>query len=244
MPSSPLRTVSIAAAGVYALQAAALSIVLAVTGATTPLPVLAAFRGKADTASLAIASVDLGWALVTLAIGGAVTHALVAQRSTSTSQSRAEGPHRDAESNATRGRVLLVAGWSQGSAILVFLIAQLNGIAELTSLVPLYAITATAVVLVGIDRGAGSTWGRPGAWAAAVGIVPWGVIAFAQIGTGLTVGALPLSVRIVTLMALAVAICGWVLGWRRRGLIRVSDVVTMTVAVSVLVWAIVGFVVL
>lgn len=135
--------------------------------------------------------------------------------------------------------VALIAGWSQGAAILVFLIAQLNGIAELTSLVPLYAISATAVVLVGIDRGEDSTWRRSGAWAAVFGIVPWGVIAFAQIGATLTTGAPALGVRVVTLLGLAVAICGWVLAWRHRSPLP-ADVALMTAGVSVLVWALIG----
>ena len=127
---------------------------------------------------------------------------------------------------------------------MVFLVAQLNGIVELTSLVPLYAITATAVILVGNDRGGEATWRRPGAWAAAVGIVPWGVIAFAQIGATLTTGGPSPGVRIVTLAALAVATVGWAIGWRRHPAPRTADLVAMTVAVALVVWSIVVLVIL
>ena len=151
---------------------------------------------------------------------------------------------RIANGAASRGDVILAAGWSQGSAILVFLVAQLNGIVELSSLVPLFAITAAAVALVAIDSGRETLWRRPGAWAAAVGIVPWGVIAFAQIGAGIAVGAPSAGVRIVTLVALAVAVIGWVIGWRGSRSPRVADVVAMTVAVSVLIWLAVALVVL
>lgn len=222
---------TITAAGVaYAAQAAVLAIVLLVTVAAHPLPVAAVFRDGDAAASVAISSVDLGWALVALLAGGAVAHGASAVR--------ASRP--DAVPGAATP-VALIAGWSQGAAILVFLIAQLNGIAELTSLVPLYAITATAVILVGLDDGrAESMWRRPGAWAAVVGIVPWGVIAFAQIGATLTIGGPPLGVRVVTLLGLAVAICGWVLARRRRGAPFVADVAAMTAGVSVLVWALIS----
>lgn len=221
------RTAHAAASIAYTLQAAALWGVLAVTGALSPLAVVATFGGEALNETVTISTVDLGWALVTVLLGGAATHALAAAWS-----GRRPGQMPDGVSGLT-----LTAGWSQGSAIVVFLVAQLNGIAELTSLVPLYAITAAAVVLVGIDRGAETTWRRPGAWAAAVGIVPWGVIAFAQIGATLTTDGPTLGVRIVTLVALAAATVGWVIGWRRHPSPRTADLVTMTVAVSLVVWS-------
>jgi hypothetical protein len=225
-----MRSADVAAGVAYAAQAAVLAIALLLTGAAHPLPVVAVFRDGADAASVSISTVDLGWALVALLAGGALAHAASAVRASSP----------DAAPGAA-ARVALIAGWSQGAAILVFLIAQLNGIAEVTSLVPLYAITATAVILVGLDDGrAESTWRRQGAWAAVVGIVPWGVIAFAQIGATFTTGGPPLGVRVVTLLGLAVAICGWVIAWRRRGAPLVADVAAMTAGVSVLVWALIG----
>ena len=239
---------TVGAAIVLGVQAALLAGVLAATGADTPLPVVASFSsapGAADrgastalsSMTATVASVDLGWALAAVLLGGAVTFALVAllsgTRTTAKSLSARTG----------RGHVLLVAGWSQGSAILVFLVAQLNGIAEVSSLVPMYAITAGAVALVGIDRHEAPTWQRPASWAAAVGIVPWGVIAFSQIGAGVTVGVVGVGVRIVTVLALVVAVAGWMLGWR-RSLSHAGDVALMTVGVSVVVWTIVAFEVL
>jgi hypothetical protein len=234
MSSLSMRTANAAASIAYALQALALWGILVVTGAQSPLPVVAGFRAADLSDAVTISTVDLGWALVTVLLGGAVTHAVVAARSAGRLARDPDAGH----------PLTLVAGWSQGSAIVVFLVAQLNGIVELTSLVPLYAITATAVVLVGIDRGGQATWRRPGAWAAAVGIVPWGVIAFAQIGATLTLGGPSLGVRVVTLIALATATAGWVIGWRRHPAPRVADLVAMTVAVALTVWSIVVLVVL
>ena len=140
--------------------------------------------------------------------------------------------------------MLLSAGWSQGARILVFLVAQLNGISEVSSLVPLFAMTAVAASLMAIDPGPEtSTWRRPAAWAAVLGIVPWGVIAVAQIGAGVAVRAPSAGVRVVTLLPLAVIAFGWLLGWRRRPDPPTSvDVVSMTVAVSAVVWALVALI--
>lgn len=230
-----MRVPAAVAAVAYLVQAAVLTVLLIVTAARAPLPVIATFSSDARTVVASIASVDLGWALVAVLAGGAVTHALVAA-----SPRAAVAPRPIAEpddgASLTRPRVMLVAGWSQGAAILVFLVARLNGIAEVSSLVPMYAIAATAVVLVGIDTGRATTWRRPGAWAAVVGIVPWGVIAFAQIGAGIAVGVPGLGVRIVTLLALAVAIYGWIITWRRPASIRTADVIAMTVGVSLVLW--------
>lgn len=117
------------------------------------------------------------------------------------------------------------AGWraaerSQVAGVSVFLVAQLNGITEVTALVPLYAIAAGSTLMLDlVDRGRAD--GRSGRRAfvvgAAVGIVPWGVIAFQQIGS-LLVGAGPdPSVRAVTLLVLALAAAQWATVWRRAG---------------------------
>jgi hypothetical protein len=72
-----------------------------------------------------------------------------------------------------------------------------------------------------------------------VGIVPWGVIAFAQIGAGFAVGTMPVGVRIITLLALAVAVYAWWLAWREPASVRPPQVIAMTAAVAVVVWAVV-----
>ena len=138
---------------------------------------------------------------------------------------------------AVHRRRVLAAGWSQGAGILVFLVARRNGIDEVSSLVPAFAIAAVAVLLQSIDPGPSSTtWRRPGAWAAAVGIVPWGVIGFTQIGAGIAGIAPPAGVRVLTLVALAVVVLGWWLGWRMRD--GRGAVAAMTVGVAAAAWSV------
>ncbi|TFC91186.1 MULTISPECIES: heliorhodopsin HeR [Cryobacterium] len=119
----------------------------------------------------------------------------------------------DAARNTTRW-----VEYSQVSAITVFLIAQLNGVTEVGTLVALYAITASATLFLALQesepRGAGSL--RPFVFGTMVGIVPWGIIAFYQIGAG-TLGDVPeLFVRTVTLSLLAVATLVWTNAWLGR----------------------------
>jgi hypothetical protein len=107
--------------------------------------------------------------------------------------------------------------YSQVGGVVAFLVAQLNGITEVTSLVPIYALGAgVALLLVLHDRRTAS--GRAGlrafSYGAAIGVVPWGVIAFAQIGGTLAgVGVGP-AVRIATVAALLGVTAVWVIVWR------------------------------
>lgn len=104
-------------------------------------------------------------------------------------------------------RDLRLVEFSQVSGITVFLIAQLNGITEVTALVPLYAIAAGATLFLVLHDRDGDRWSY--SFGAAVGIVPWGVIAFAQIGSGVVGDAPAPIVRIITLGMLALLTASW-----------------------------------
>ncbi|MFD1721328.1 hypothetical protein [Amnibacterium endophyticum] len=95
-----------------------------------------------------------------------------------------------------------------GAPIAVFLVAQLNGVRDLGALVLTYAATA-AVVLVRSLPGR-----RPWSFAAMLGIVPWGVIAFHQVGATIAGGDVRLGVRVLTVLVLAASIAEFV---RDRG---------------------------
>lgn len=97
--------------------------------------------------------------------------------------------------------------FSQVSGITVFLVAQLNGVTEVTSLVPLYAIGAGATLFLVLHDRDGDRWAY--SFGAAVGIVPWGVIAFAQIGAGVLGDSPTLIVRVVTLGILVLTGAEW-----------------------------------
>lgn len=106
--------------------------------------------------------------------------------------------------------------YSQVGGIVTFLVAQLNGITEVTSLVPLYALGAAGGMLLWLHDRRTET-GRGGLWAfgfgAAIAVVPWGVIAFAQIGGGL-VGVEPgILIRFATIAALLALATVWVGVW-------------------------------
>ena len=106
------------------------------------------------------------------------------------------------------GRDLRWVEQSQVSAITIFLIAQLNGITEVAALVPLYALSAAGTLFLVLHSRSGDRLTY--IFGAAVGIVPWGVIAFYQIALGPS-----LLVRVITLAMLAVAISTWVAAYRK-----------------------------
>lgn len=118
----------------------------------------------------------------------------------------------------TRIGLLVVDG--AAAPIVVFLVAQLNGVSDAGALVLTYAATAGAVLMRGLqerDRG-----GRPAElplwFAAMLGIVPWGVIALHQVGTLVSGGTVPGGVQATTLVVLAATVAEFVVSWRgRRG---------------------------
>lgn len=138
--------------------------------------------------------------------------------------------------------------YSQVGGIVAFLVAQINGITEVISLVPIYALGAgVALLLVLHDRR--SAPGRAGllafSFGAALGVVPWGLIAFAQIGgTVVGVGANAL-VRVVTVAALLGLTAVWVVVWAfgrgardRAVAVRVERMLSLTVPLAPLVLAV------
>ncbi|MGT2425627.1 hypothetical protein [Amnibacterium kyonggiense] len=108
------------------------------------------------------------------------------------------------------------AVWASGAAspIALFLVARLNGLVDAMALVLVYASAAGGVLLRSLHR----PGGRPAAlrWWAVLGIVPWGVVAFTQIGAGLAGTEPSAGVRVLTLVVLAAGIAEFVLAYRRR----------------------------
>jgi len=106
--------------------------------------------------------------------------------------------------------------WALGAAspIVLFLVARLNGVAEAVALVLVYAATAGGVLLRSLHRPGGDP--MPLRWAAVLGIVPWGVVAFSQIGAQLTGTPVPAGVPLLTEVVLAASIAEYVVAHRRR----------------------------
>jgi hypothetical protein len=114
------------------------------------------------------------------------------------------------------GRLPHASLWAQLAAapILLVGIARLNGVADAPALVLVYAATAGDVLLRFAHTRSASP--LPLRLAAGLGVVPWGVVAFAQVG-GLLVGAPPpVAVRVLTVVVLAAAVLQYVVAYRRR----------------------------
>ncbi len=101
---------------------------------------------------------------------------------------------------------------SQIAGITVFMVALLNGITEAGALIVLYAVAAASVGLLWVQSRAGADQ-RAAAWpyslAAALAIVPWGVVALYQV-IGIIAAAPPAPiVRVLTIVILLLAAAMW-----------------------------------
>ena len=105
------------------------------------------------------------------------------------------------------------------SSITVFLVAQINGVTDLGALVVIYAITSGMTLFSLLQERTTVRSGHPLlplAFGAAVGIVPWGVIAFHQVGAGVVGDGPSVVVRVVTLVMLAAAFAFAITEWREQ----------------------------
>ncbi len=109
------------------------------------------------------------------------------------------------------------AEFSLTASITVFLVAQLNGITDLAALVLVYAATSGMVLFQVVNENVAVGQGQPrlALWfAAALGIVPWGVIAFYEIGGSLLGAGPSVMARAITLAMLASAFAFFISQWR------------------------------
>jgi len=207
------RTLSTLGAALPAAQAIVVALLLGGTDAVQ-LPVTADFGG-----GIQLTAVNLGVAAVTLLVFSALCRAIDAVRPSS---------------------VIRWVEWSQVSGVVVFLVAQLNGVTDVAALVALYAITGgSSLFLVLHERAAESTW--PFSFGAAVAIVPWGVIAFYQVGAIIVGGDPPLLVRVLTIALLLLAAAYWYGARlaRVKGRLIIAErahTILTTLTVSVLAW--------
>lgn len=112
------------------------------------------------------------------------------------------------------GRSSVVIASIGAVPILLVLVVTLNGAAEATVLVLTYASSAGGVLFRSLHRPGGDP--VPLRWWAVLGIVPWGAVAFTQVG-GLLTGTPPsVAIRVLTLVVLAASIAEFVAAYRRR----------------------------
>ncbi|OIH94436.1 hypothetical protein BIU90_04655 [Curtobacterium sp. MCBA15_001] len=100
--------------------------------------------------------------------------------------------------------------------VTVFVVAQLNGIRDVGALVGIYALASAGVLFAVVQRRSPDRSRVPLGLGSAVGIVPWGIIAFHQVGAGLVGHPLPGIVVAITLTALVAAVAEFVATWRGR----------------------------
>ncbi|MFN4000924.1 hypothetical protein [Microcella sp.] len=183
------RTVDLTVAAAHLVVALA-HVTVAIGGASIVLPVALSLSGAAPAA---FAGVDL-----------AAAAAVVLLCSVAARVAAAVSPER-----RTGIRALEL---SQVSGISLFLVAQLNGVAEAGALILCYAIAAAAIGVLWV-QGSAPIEQRRSAWpysaGAAIAIVPWGVVALYQV-VGLAVGVPPaLIVRVLTIVLLVLAAALW-----------------------------------
>ncbi len=211
MTTRTLRALSVVMLGAQAIAVALLN----ATAAPIQIPVTADFLGG-DI----LTSVDLRMATVVLLALGALGSAIAVRWPT---------PQ------------LRWIEWSQVSAIIVFLVAQLNGIQDVAALVALYALTAgSSLFLVLHETSTEATWSF--VFGAAVAVVPWGVIALYQVGSIIAGGDPTAAVRVITIAMLVLSAAYWFV--MRRARLRERPIlaerghtVIVFLAVSTLAWA-------
>lgn len=172
--------------------------VLIVVGALLGAPQLPVTFTLPSEAPVVFARVDLALAAAVVMLVAAVARILIG-----VTAGRAASP------SLVGVRMLEL---SQTTAITVFLVAQLNGVAEAGTLILTYAIAAGAVAVLWMHSRAlpaaqRSPW--PYSVAAAIAVVPWGIVALYQV-VALIVGE-PASVlvRVMTAALLLLAAAAW-----------------------------------
>lgn len=115
-------------------------------------------------------------------------------------------------SSAPRDRLVQLVAFAQASAITVFLVAQVNGVAEAGALILIYAIAGGAAGLLWLqarELGDRSRARWPFSLAAGLAVVPWGIVALYQI-VGIVIGSPPaVLVRVLTVVILLLAAVAW-----------------------------------
>jgi hypothetical protein len=189
------------------VQAIVLWIIVAAT-ARVLLPVTLGLSGRERTV---LAHVDLGAGVIVLCLLAAIFRLVVVIPAVYLRYSSGV--------RATRHTARWVE-FAFTSSITIFLVAQLNGIGDIGALVLSYAITSGMTLFWVVQERSRRDPSPPERrmlplwFAAAIGIVPWGVIALHQVAA-IVVGSPPTAlVRVITLTMLAFSVAFFVSHWR------------------------------
>lgn len=180
-----LRALNLTAGILHLAQAVAVAVIVA-QAAQLLLPVTVDYPNGAPGAGLPperllLASVNVGVGAVVVLLLPALHHLLVA--------SPVLGARYRAAIELGRNPIRWVE-LSVTSSIMLFLIAQLNGITDVATLVLVYSTQSALVVLLWLQERLGTPARtlQPFIFASAIGIVPWGVIALHVLAPGATSG--------------------------------------------------------
>jgi hypothetical protein len=149
---------------------------------------------------VAVPAVDAGMAAVVVLAIAALARLVAATPMAHTLRAETSVPGRNLLRNPLRW-----IEYAATSAIMIFVIAQLNGIAEVSTLVLIYTLQSASVILLWLQERLGATSRslQPFVFASVVGIVPWGIMALHVLAPGATSGYdQPLWVRVFTVSML------------------------------------------
>ena len=180
-----LRTLNVTAGILHLAQAIAVALIVA-QAAQLLLPVTLNYPTGAPGAGLPperilLASVNLGVGAVVLLLLPALHHLLIA--------SPVLGARYRSAIELKRNPIRWVE-LSVTSSVMLFMLAQLNGITDVATLVLVYVAQSALVVLLWLQERLGTPARtlQPFIFASAIGIVPWGVIALHVLAPGATSG--------------------------------------------------------
>lgn len=205
-----LRRLSSVAGLLMLLQAMLLAGLLSIRGERVTLPITVDLPGGDTGERVALCQLDVGVGVVVLCVLVAVARLVLVIPVVGT---RLAGRLRSNDH---------AARWTEfafSSSITVFLVAQLNGISDIGALVVIYAITSGMTLFSVLQERTTVRSGHPLlplAFGAAVGIVPWGVIAFHQVGAGVVGDGPSVIVRVITLAMLAAGFVFAATQWREQ----------------------------
>jgi len=180
-----LRTLNLVAGILHLAQAVAVAWAVNQSGHLL-LPVTVEYPTGSPAAGLpperiSVAAVDVGIGAVIVLLLPAVAHLLIAS------------PILGARYRSAIERQRNPIRWAEyafSSSIMLFLIAQLNGITDVVTLVLTYTAQSAVVLLLWLQEALGTPARtlRPFVVASVIGIVPWGVIALHVLAPGATNG--------------------------------------------------------
>ncbi|MHC5795810.1 heliorhodopsin HeR [Lacisediminihabitans sp. FW035] len=206
MTIAGLRRLSAVAGALLVAQAIILAVILSLAPTRMLLPITLGLPGTLSP--VVLTTLDVGTGVIALCLLVALSRLVVLLPALSSRYSA------EVQDNRHTARWIEFAF---SSSITVFLVAGLNGIRDVGALVLCYAITSGATLFFVVQERSPSSGRMLPLWfAAATGIVPWGVVAFHQVA-GLVVGAPPSTLaRVITLTMLTFAFAFFLSQWREQ----------------------------